>query len=77
MTFEDRQRQTMADYKRSSFGAPMSYTVRPRPATMVAPPGVSRQSKRLDEIAAESARQRQQRDAIAAMEAEMTQKAKA
>jgi hypothetical protein len=57
MTFEDRQRQTMADYRRSSFA--------------VIPPGHSRQARRLDEIAAADARDRQQRKAIEAMEADL------
>lgn len=57
-SFESRQRQTMSDYNRSSF----SYL----------PPVLSRESRRLDQIAAEDERQRQQRKAIEAMEADRT-----
>jgi hypothetical protein len=56
MTFEERQRQTMADFTRSSWST--------------LPPVLSRESRRLDEIAAMIERDRQQRRAIEAMEAD-------
>ena len=57
MTLEHRQRLSMADFNRSAFS--------PRP------PCLSREAKRLDEIAAEAQRQRQQAEAIRQMTADM------
>ena len=60
--FASRQRQSMADFNRSAF--------------RYEPPGFSREAKRLDAIAAEAERQRQQRKAIDAMEADLIAHAK-
>jgi hypothetical protein len=57
MTLEYRQRQSMADFNRSAFRHEL--------------PGFSRESKRLDAIAAEAERQRQQAEAIRQMNADM------
>jgi hypothetical protein len=55
--FQSRQRQSMADFRRSAFRHE--------------PPGFSCEAKRLDAIAAEAERQRQQQEAIRQMTAEM------
>jgi len=57
MTLEDRQRRAMMDFNRSSFTP--------------TPPVFSPAWKRLDAIAAEAQRQRQQAEAIRQMTAEM------
>jgi hypothetical protein len=59
---QDRQRQTIADFNRSSL--------------RTEPPGFSAASRRLDAIAAADERARQQREAIELMNAELIAYAK-
>jgi hypothetical protein len=61
-SFEQRQRQTMADYNRSAF--------------RTEPPGFSSASKRLDAIAAADERARQQAKQVELMNAELIAHAK-
>jgi hypothetical protein len=62
MSLEQRQRQTMEDFNRSSFRHE--------------PPGFSREARRLDEIAAANERHRQEQAQAARVEADLIAHAK-